>query len=138
MSTLIGVQTGTKIVVEIEDAPDSGTYTALPGETAHSLSRAFELIDISNKTDGDVRVFLEGEGRKLLDLTIEAINNTDPTYQLLDSNAEAFTFPRIRRVAGGKTIISKYGITAVSDNPTLNTGFANSYTLSSHGAISVT
>lgn len=137
MTDLVGVKTGTKIIVEIETAPASGTFIALAGETAHSMTQAFELIEIDNKTDGDVRVFLEGEGRKLLDLTIEAINNTDSSIALLYSNADAFTFPKIRRTAGTRTLTCQYAITAISDNPTMNTGLADSFTLSSHGTIVV-
>lgn len=138
MTSLTGALSGTKVVVSIESAPLSGSYLPVPGETAHSLTQALEAIEISNKSDSDQRVFLEGEGRNLLDLTIEAINNTDAAYLLLYSNFDARTFPRLRRTAGTRTITSQYVITAISDNPSLNTGVADSFTLSSHGPITIT
>ena len=138
MSNLTGALSGTKVFLEIEQTLDQADYAQLPGETTHSLSDSLEALEITNKSLADFRCYLAGEGRRLLDLTLEAINNTSAVYLLLYTAYDAKAFVRIRRVSGPRTIISQYLITAVSDSPSLNTVVGDSFTLSSQGTISVT
>ena len=137
MASITGALSGTKVFLEIEQVLDAADYIQLPGETSHTLSDTLEAIEITNKSLADFREFLEGEGRRLLDVSIEAINNTATAYRLLYTAYDAKLFVRLRRVAGTRTIISQYMITAISDNPSLNTAVADSFTLSSHGVITV-
>ncbi len=137
MASITGALSGTKVFLEIEQTLDMADYIQLPGETSHSLNDTLEAIEITNKSLADFREFLSGEGRRLLDVSIEAINNSATAYRLLYTAYDAKTFVRLRRVAGTRTIISQYIITAISDNPSLNTAIADSFTLSSHGTIVV-
>lgn len=137
MASITGALSGTKVFLEIEQVLDAGDYIQLPGETSHTLSDTLEAIEITNKSLADFREFLESEGRRLLDVSIEAINNTATAYLLLYTAYDAKTFVRLRRTSGTRTIISQYMITAVSDNPSLNTAVGDSFTLSSHGVITV-
>lgn len=137
MSNISGAVSGTKVIVGVESAPDSGTYNPLPGETSHSLSDTLEAIDITNKSEADVRCYLEGEGRRLLELTIEAIHNDDGIISQLYTAYDSKTFIRCRRTIGTRNVTSLYMVTNISDSPGLNTAVTDSFTLSSTGPIVV-
>ena len=104
------------------------------GQTAHSKSLTFEPIDISNKACPEQRIFLEGEGRKTADVTGEIIYSTDAAYQFMLARAtDKLSFElQIRAVVNGDITADQFTVfvTAIGDNPALNTAYATSITLS--------
>ena len=136
-TSITGAVSGTKIIIGIESAPDSGTYNPLPGETSHSFSDTLEAIDITNKSLADFREYLEGEGRRLLDLSIEGIHNSSAIVAQLFDAYDNKTFIRCRRTIGTRNVTCQYMVMSISDNPSLNTAVSDSFSLSSHGVIVV-
>lgn len=137
MSNITGAVSGTKVIIGVETTDNSGTYTDLAGETSHSFTDTVEAIDITNKSLADFRCYLEGEGRRLLELTIEGFHNDSTILQRLYTAYDTRSFIRCRRVLGSRTIISEYMVTGITDNPSLNTAVSDSFTLSSTGTITV-
>ena len=138
MSNIAGLLSTTKVIVEIEETLDLADYAQLPGEASHSKTETLEAIEVTNKSLADTRCYLEGEGRQLLDLTVEAFFNSETTYGLLRTAFGNKAFVRLRRTTGSVSIISQYIITGISDTAGLNAGLSESFTLSSHGTITVT
>lgn len=130
MATPAGVVSGTKVIVAVAG-------TALEGEQSHSLTDTLEAIDITNKSDADVRTFLEGEGRRLLDLTIEALDSAGVQFRALFTAFDAKALISVARTVGTRTVTSDYMITGISDSPGLNAAVVTSFTLASSGTIVV-
>ncbi len=113
----------------------------LGGQTAHSKSLTYELIDISNKAAPNDREFLEGEGRKLADVTSEIIYSSDVAFQFLLDKAESKEkfLLQVRNVDNQASEVDEFTVmvTAISDNPTANTALSSSITLSNTEDFSV-
>jgi len=131
MATPSGVVSGTKVILQISGA-------ALEGEVSHSVTDTVEGIDITNKSDADVRTFLESEGRRLLDLTIEALDSAGVKFRALYTAFDTKAFISVARTVGTRTVTSDYMVTSISDSPGLNTAVVTSFTLASTGTIVVT
>lgn len=142
MSNLTGAVSGTKVILGIGTGLGIGVSTApydpLPGEVSHSISDTVELIDITNKSLADFRCYLEGEGRRILDLTVEVIHNDDAILQRLFDAFDQKLSVSIRRTIGTRIITSNYMVASNSDSPGLNTAVNDSFTLNSTGTIVVT
>lgn len=141
MSNLTGAVSGTKIILGIGTGLGIGVSTApydpLPGEVSHSITDTVELIDITNKSLADFRCYLEGEGRRILDLSIEAIHNDDAILTRIFDAFDQKKSISIRRTIGARIITCNYMVAGNSDNPGLNTAVNDSFTLNSTGEIVV-
>lgn len=130
MTTLVDALNGGKVALFV-DTPTGMLFVG--GQTAHSKNISFEHIDISNKAHPEQRIFLEGEGRKLADITGEVIFSTDTAYEFMVAKADSKEkFRLIVRNVDNLQAVDSFDVvvTAIGDNPTANTAYASSITLS--------
>lgn len=130
MSNLVNALNGGKVALFVLDGSE---WSFIGGQTAHSKSLTLEPIDISNKALPEDRCYLEGEGRKLAEVTAEILWNTDAAYQFMRSKADSKEFVDIQvRYADDLSRVDQFKVlvTSVSTPVEQNTAVTSSITLS--------
>lgn len=135
MAQPAGILNTTKIRLELELVRGSGAFTPLPAETSHSWNLTFEGIDITNKSDPDIRNYLESEGKKLIDASIEALENSSPEYQLLFTSLINGTFVRMRRVTANILQECDFMLKSLGSNGGMTEAANGSFAMESTGPI---
>lgn len=132
MSGLADALNGGKVVIFAETITE-GVYLLIGGQTAHSKNLTLEPIEISNKSLPGTREYLEGEGRKLADITSEILWSDDAAYQFLRQKYDDKEFVKIQiRYLDDLSRVDFYTvlITAISEPAEQNTAVISSITFS--------
>ncbi len=80
MASLSGVLNGADVLIQLEDSEGGGIFSSILGTVTSDEASSYTPIGIDNKASGGAREFLEGEGKKQMDLTVNAIFNTDASF----------------------------------------------------------
>lgn len=129
---------GTKVKIELRIPAGSGNWLEVSGETSHSANQARELIEVSSKTNANVRCTIPNEGRKTLDVTIDTNTDfTDAITQSLRSQCEIGDDIDLRIVKGttpnAETIQALMQVASVSDTAGDGAAHTTSYSLQDNG-----
>ena len=134
MASPAGVTNGTKVVLGIEDSGAAGTYNSLEGAATHSAAFRRALIEITNKSSDHFREYLSGdEVTKALDVTVEALYSTDPSYADLRAGFLSGNIIKVRRTIGAIVLDADMLVESMSDSANLNEVVKSSFSLKSTG-----
>lgn len=128
MANPSGIINGTKSVVEV----DTGSgYVAIVGEASHSITFNNELIDITNKSSGEVRSLLASEGQQSFDMTVDTLFSDDAAIAFLRTSYFSKAQVPVRRTLGSLTLTGTVMVQSIADTAPSNDKATSSYTLTS-------
>lgn len=131
---MAGEQNGTKVFVAIEDSPGAATFSAVGGQTSHTLTLNNNPIDITNKSSASFRELLAGEGLQSLDLSLELQYNSDTAYQQLRGMAANKSQALFQIDVNGTIISGTFQVASFGETSPDNDKLSNTVSLLSSGS----
>lgn len=128
-----GIVNGTNVLLKTYV---SGVQTVIGGLKANSQTYNAELIDITNKSSGQFRSLLEGEGELNADHTCDVLFSSDAAYLTMRARYDAKTIDKYIVDYGDKSEEYEFAVTSLADNVSKNEAVTSSITLTSSGDIS--
>ena len=132
---MAGELNGTDVVLAIETTPGGGTYAAVGGLTANSLTLNNTPIDITNKSSASWRTLLAGEGLQTMDITGEMVFNTDTAFAQLKALALSKAFASFEIDRGGEALTVTCMVASWAETSPDNEKLTATVSLQSSGAV---
>lgn len=132
MANPVGLLNGTKCLLK---TVISGQQVIIGGATSNSQELSNALIDITNKSSGQKRTLLEGEGEQTLNHSMTCFYSDDSGYQILRDRADAKSIDEYIFDYGDRSQTMNFGVN-FADTVEKNAAVSSDFTFTSSGDFS--
>ena len=137
----MAAQKGESFLLKIEATPGGGTYGAIGGGRAVTISINNEMVDVTNKDSSGVRELLAGAGINSMNVSAEGVYVDDSNIDLLLTAGTANTHLNYQITFPGstanRTFTGAFGVESIEASGEYNGSITYSMTLQSDGAITI-
>lgn len=137
----MAAQRGNAFLLKVEATPGGGTYNAVGGGRAVTLTINNEMVDVTNKDSSGFRELLAAAGINSMSISAEGVYVDDANFDLVATSAEANTHLNYQIVFPGstanRTYTGSFGVESLEATGEYNGAITYSMTLQADGQVTI-